>query len=414
MGPEPLTDAELQQLRKLTTETPQLLTRLEQLQEQAKKWPESAGPQLKSLEDKLADVTAQRNALEKKIGERIDQVELRLNRPGADGGQRQVSEADKLAMKAFDKFLRRGQQALSPEDVKALEGDDPKTGGFLIPRPLQGKIIEELVQISPIRANADPVTITQGDAFEDPVDEGSFSAGWVGERQARPATGTPNFGVRKTDLKEIYAFPQATQRLIDDAGFDLPAYIARKLRERFAKVEGEGFVNGDGGELQPEGIMVNEDVEVVNSGSAAALTADGILNLYAAIPTAYAQGISLFMNRSAAFALRKLKDNQGRYLWEPGLPIGGQPGLQGNALMTPSSFAGVPIVEIPDLPNVAANAKVGFAANLREAYRIVDKLDVRITPDPYTNKPYVGWYATKRVGGRVIQPARIKVLKVAA
>jgi HK97 family phage major capsid protein len=413
MAPEPLSDAELQQLRELTTKTPQLLTRLEQLQEQAKKWPETAAPQLKALEEQLADTRKQRDVLEKKLNDRFDQVELRLNRPGAGAGN-QLNDADKLAMRAFDKFLRRGATNLNPEELRALEGDDPKVGGFLIPRPLRGQIIEELVQVSPIRAHAAPVTITQGDAFEDPRDDGSFSAGWVGERQARPATGTPNFGAVKTDLKEMYAFPQATQRLIDDAGFDLAAYVARKIRERFGKLEGEGFVNGDGGELQPEGILQNGDVATVNSGSAAALTADGILNLFAAIPTAYAQGIELFMNRSAAFALRKLKDTQGRYLWEPGLPVGGLPGLQGNAVATPASFAGVPIVETPDLPNVAADAKVAFAGNLREAYRIVDKLDVRITPDPYTNKPYVGWYATRRVGGRVIVPGRIKILKVAA
>lgn len=413
---EPLTAAEVETIRKLPGELEGKLARLQQLEEQVRKWPEQAGPQVRDLEAKIKTLTDERSALETRLGARLDELNLRLNRPAGPDAQRGPTEDEKLARRAVDKLLRRNFRldSLSSDERRAIEGDDAQSGGFLIPAPLRGPIIQELVLISPIRQACNPITITQGDSFEDPKDEGSFTGGWVGERESRPVTknaGTSKFGIYKTELRELEAYPQITQRMIEDVGFDLVGYASKKIAQRFAQVEGAGFISGDDSPTQPEGITKNPDVDwTTTTGNATSITAaDKLFDLMAAIPTLYAPGSQLFMTRKTSFALRKMKDSQGRYLWEPGLPAGLMPGLQGaGSLQTPANtFAGVQIVETPDLAELAAASKSIFMGNLAEAYRIVDKPDMRILQDPYSNKPYVGIYATKRVGGRVIVPKRI-------
>ncbi len=415
--PEQLTDADILNIRQLAKDVPELVRKIQAADAAAQKWGginEAVDGVKKGLDAQLAQRKEELAALEKRLSGRLDELLTRANRPGG-GDMHERTEADKRALRAFDRFLRKGERALNDEDMKALEGDDPSNGGFLIPAPLRGPIIQELILTSPIRQAAAPLTITQGDAWEDPEDNGVLAVGWVGEREARPATSTQTFNLRKTPLRELYAFPQATQRLIDDVGFDLGGYISQKIGAYFGKAEGTAFVNGNT-PTQPQGILQNTEVDATTaSGSAATVTADGILNLFAALATPDAVGISLFANRKSAFALRKLKDNQNRYLWEPGLPAGSRPGLQGDSLATvAATFAGVPIVETPDLADLGAGSKSFFVGNLRESYRIVDKMDIRIQVDPYTNKPYVGWYATKRTGGSVIKPRGIKIMTTGA
>ena len=413
--PEQLTDADILNIRQLAKDVPELAKRTQAAVEAEKKWGnvnDAVAGVTKGLEQQLEARKAELATLEKRLNGRLDELMTRANRPG---NMSERTEEDKRALRAFDKFLRKGERSLNDEDMKALEGDDPSAGGFLIPHPLRGPIIQELILTSPIRQAAAPITITQGDTWEDPEDTGTIATGWVGERASRPATATQTFNLRKTPLREVYAYPQATQRLIDDVGFDLGGYISQKIGAYFGKTEGTGFVHGST-PTEPQGILQNSEVDATTaSGAAATVTADGVLNLFAALQTPDAVGISLFCNRKSAFALRKLKDNQNRYLWEPGLPAGARPGLQGDSLASvAATFAGVPIVETPDLVDLSAGSKSFFVGNLRESYRIVDKMDVRIQVDPYTNKPYVGWYATKRVGGSVIKPRGIKIMTTGA
>lgn len=371
-------------------------------------WGQGPEARVKGLEKDLADAKAARDDLEKRLGGRLDEFETRMNRPGAGGHQGDKDHA--AALKAFGEYLRKGTVSA---ELKTLATNDGPQGGFLLPAPMRGKLIEELVQISPIRANASVITITDGNALEIPRDEGSFTQGWVGETAARPATGNSTFAKLLVALREQYAFPQATQNMLDDVP-DIEGYIARKTAQIFAKKEGNAFLLGDD-VTQPEGILNNATIVAakVKSGSAGAVAADGLLNLIADLPTEYAPRASLFMSRKTKFGLRKLKDSQNRYLWEPGLPTGSATPGSGLPQALPDTFAGVPIIETPDMPEIGAASKSILYTDFRLSYQIVDKATVSVLRDPYTNKPNVGFYSTRRVGGRVVLPnaARLQTLE---
>lgn len=410
-----LTDAELDQLKNEAAKIPVKLLELEgavkRADEAAGRWGQGPEARVKALEEDLKNAKSARDEIEARYNARIDELETRLNRPGAGEAKGQDVEAKK----AFADYVRRGivGPGLQAAEGKTLATNDGANGGFLMPAPLVGALIQELVQVSPIRAHAAPNTISQGDALDYPAEDGSFEQGWVGETQSRPATANLKFKKLHVPVREQYAFPKATQKMLDDSSFNVEQYINQKLAQSFGKQENYAFLHGDDVQ-QPQGLLTHADVSQVKSGSAAAVTADGLLDLIAAMPTEYTRGASLFMNRKTTFALRKLKDSQNRYLWEPGLPTGSA--TPGSGLTQPlaPTFAGVPIVETPDMPDVAANSLAVVYTDWRQSYRIVDKATVGVLRDPYTDKPNVGFYSTRRVGGRVVLPAAAKIQKIAA
>lgn len=411
-----LTDAELQTLEAEVKKIPALKAELDaaikRADDAAGKWGQGPEARIKGLEQELTTSKGALAELEKRLGARVDEVRTEFNRPGGRDVRGQT-EMDKKALKAFSAFIRKG--TMSPDLVPDVEGktlatNDNANGGFLVPAPMVGRLIEELVQISPIRANSSPVTIGDGDALDLPRDEGSFSQGWVGETDARTATTTSTFAKLRIPLREQYAFPKATQKMLDDAAFDIEGYIARKLAEKFAYAENYAFINGDN-VTQPQGMLeATSGVSTVSTGGSGVITTDGLLNLIAALPTPYASRAALFMNRATMFAIRKLKDTvNGRYLWEPGLPQQSATPGSGLTQPNPSTFAGVPIVETPGLPDLGAGTKPIIYTDWRLSYQIVDKSSVGLLRDPYTDKPNVGFYATRRVGGRVVLPTAAKI-----
>lgn len=411
----PLTDAELDTLTQEVKKIPDLRAQLEAAVKQADRFGSlSQGYEatIKRLNEDLAGAKSAGAELEKRFNARADEIEVRLNR-GQVNGNGAATKSNEADRKAFADYVRRGiigpgLKAADAPEGKTLATNDGANGGFLVPSAMMGRLIEELVLVSPIRANAAPVTIGEGDALDLPRDEGSFTAGWVGETQARTQTNNSSYAKIRVQLREQYAFPKATQKMLDDASFDVEGYIARKMAEKFGQNENKAFILGDD-VLQPEGITVNADVATVKTGSATALTADGLLDLIAALPTAFTTRASLFMNRKSMFAIRKLKDSQNRYLWEPGLPSGSATPGSGLTQALPGSFAGVPIVETPDVADVAASSKSVIYTDWRQSYQIVDKPTVGLLRDPYTDKPNVGFYATRRVGGRVVLPSAAKI-----
>lgn len=353
--------------------------------------------------------TAYKTALDaelKKRDERIDQLETRLNRPGT-GAPSGGDQKDADLMKHFNAYLRKG--VIAPE-LRALATDDQANGGFMVPHPLRKQILEKILEISPIRQNAQVDTITQGDALEVPVEEGEYGVGWVGQRGARAATAEGTFGVKRYQLREQYAFPKVTQQMLDDAGFNVEQWVARKIAQRYAEEENKAFLTGQNA-LQPEGMLknpgtgaTNTGIAEIETGTSVTLKPDDVLDLIAELKTFYTQGAKIYAHRKIINHLRKAKDTNGQYLWQPSLQVG-----------LPATWAGYPVVEVPNMDDtVAAGKQVVVFGNMREGYQVVDKATVGMLRDPFTDKPNVGFYTTRRVGGGVLRGEALKILKVKA
>lgn len=337
----------------------------------------------------------------------IDDLNAKLAAQAAGGSVIGDLPADPEYVAAFKAHMRKG-------DVQAAisKGVDAE-GGYLAPVEWDRTITGKLKEVSPIRDNARVMSITTA-GFKKLFTDRAVGSGWVGETAARPATSTPTFAILDFVPGEIYANPAITQQALDDAAIDLEQWLAAEVNPEFARQEGIAFLSGNGTN-KPFGILTYVTgaanaakhpwgaIEVVNSGAAAALTSDGFISLFYSVPSAYRAGAKLYTNRQTMAAARKLKDGQGNYLWQPSYAQG-----------QPATLAGEPIVEIPDMPAVAADAIAALYGNMEETYLVVDRIGIRVLRDPYTNKPFVHFYTTKRVGGGVFNPEPMRALKIAA
>lgn len=331
----------------------------------------------------------------KAIMDRVDQLETKMNRPlvGND-------KSPKPEVKAFCSWMRKG--IAGPDEVKLLATDDDSTGGYMVPTVLMNRIIETIVDISPVRQDAAVETIS-GNLAQMPKEDGTFASGWVAERGTRAVTGNQTFTLEQIPLHEMYAEPQATQTMLDDAAFNVEAWIERKLVKRFAATEGTAFVSGSG-VGQPEGFMTPATVGYVDSGDANLIPdGDCIVKLLYELHEDYVPGAKLYMRRATELSLMLLKDGNGNYIWQPSYQAG-----------TPSAIRGVAIKHLPDMPAIAANAYPIAYANLGEAYQIIDKAGVGMIRDNLTVKGSVLFYTTRRVGGQLVNQNAIKKLRIHA
>ncbi len=372
---------------------------------------------LKSIEDRghaPADLEQKVDDLAKEIQkfdevkERLEQAETKLNRPPAgpdspDGGAEAKARAG-----AMRKYIRYGEKSLGPDEVKLLSvGSDPE-GGYTVTPEMSTRIIEKIFETSPMRDLAMVETIST-DALEIPDDLNEANGDWVAEQDVRVETATPKIGVRRIPVHEVYANPKATQKLLDDSSVDVESWLARKIGDKMGRLQNTAFINGTG-VGQPRGILTYPagttnpgQVQQVNSGSAAALTADGLRSLFFALKSGYIQGANWLMSRNAVEAISKLKDSQNQYLWQPGLQQG-----------EPQSLLSHPIRRMEDMPAVAANSLSIAFGNFREAYTIVDRSGIRTLRDPFSNKPFVSFYSIQRVGGDVTNFEAFVIQKTAA
>lgn len=330
---------------------------------------------------------------------------------GAIGGQEGPKDPEYTDQ--FNAYFRRGVSTERLETVKAAATKTDGEGGYLAPVEWDLTLTGRLKQVSPIRQYATVQSIS-GAGFTKVFSDRNVGSGWVGETAARPATTTPALASLAFPLGEIYANPAASQGLIDDAEFNVETWLADEVETEFARQEGIAFLSGDGTN-KPHGILTYVAgaanaarhpwgaITAVNSGAAAALTGDGLLTLIYSLPEEYEGNARLFLNRTTAGAARKLKDGQGNYLWQPAYEAG-----------QPATIAGVPIVHIPAMPAVGAGNIAALYGDMRETYLVVDRIGIRVLRDPYTNKPFVHFYTTKRVGGGVKNPDAIKALVIAA
>jgi HK97 family phage major capsid protein len=365
------------------------------------------------LDDKVDRINAALDLQTK----RMDDLALRQARPALEGRGRLVTDAASREHKsAFDAYVRGGEtSALRQLETKAMSAGSNPDGGYLVPVELEREIGQRLAAISPIRAISSVREIS-GSVYKKPFMTAGPATGWVGETDARTQTTSPTLDALSFPAMELYAMPAATATLLDDSAVNIDEWIASEVELTFAVQEGAAFVNGDGTN-KPKGFLASDTVANASwawgklgyvasggaSGFAASNPSDALVDLIYALKAGYRQNGAFVMNRKTQATIRKFKDTGGAYLWQPPAQAGGRA-----SLMT------FPLVEAEDMPDVAANSLSIAFGDFRRGYLIVDRLGVRVLRDPYSAKPYVLFYTTKRVGGGVQNPETIKVLKMAA
>lgn len=312
----------------------------------------------------------------------------------------------------FDRFVRSGAAI----EMKAFTGVTGDAGGYAIPREIDAQIDATLKGISPIRAIANVVKVGSA-GYRKLVTTGGTPSGWAAETDARPGTASPVFNEIVPPMGDLYANPSASQAMLDDALFDVEGWLASEIATEFAKAEGTAFVNGSGvsrprGFLQAATAATGDAVrafgtlQYLASGAAGDFGTspqDRLVDLVQSLRAPYRQGASWVMNASTVARIRKFKTADGQFLWQPSM-LAGQP----------ATLLGYPIVEAEDMPDVAANSLSIAFGNFALGYLIAERTETQILRDPYSNKPFVTFYATKRVGGCVSNSEAIKLMKFAA
>lgn len=314
---------------------------------------------------------------------------------------------------AFDHYVRKDDRGLTADEVKALSvGTDPD-GGYVVHPDMSGRIVQKVFETSPMRAYAS-IQVISTDALEGLFDLNEASSGWVGETDSRAETNTPEIGKWRIPAHELYAKPKATQKLLDDASINMEQWLANKVSEKFARDEASAFVNGNGVN-KPRGFLTYADgttlpgtIERFDTGANGAFAAapngaDVLLNALYGLKQQYRANAAWFMNRATTSLVRKLKDSDGAYVWMPSIAAG-----------QPASLLGYPVASFEDMPDPATDSLSIAVGDMRETYQIVDRLGIRTLRDPYSAKPYVEFYTTKRVGGDVVNFEAIKLVEFTA
>lgn len=353
------------------------------------------GDLTKTVNDRLTEI--EKKADTTKIVERLDKLEAKGNRP--NGGTEEKTEPSE-ERKAFAAYLRHGASAPADTLKVLTEASDPQ-GGFLAPPEMSTEFLRDLVEYSPIRAYAS-VRQTTAPSVVYPTRTGITNARWVGETQLRTES-EPSFGQLEVAAKELATYVEVSNRLLADSAGQAEAEVRLALAEDFAQKESIAFLEGDG-ILEPEGILTNTAIPTTTAASATALAPDELITLMYALPGPYRNRGAWAMNGTTLAALRKLKDGQGAYIWQPALTEG-----------QPETILGRPVVEMVDLPDLGAGLTPVIYGDW-SGYRIVDRIQMSILVDPYTRATngITRIHATRRVGGAVLQPKKFRRLKMAA
>lgn len=341
-----------------------------------------------------------------------DALALKSGRPPLGTGQHDMA-ATLQHKAAFEAYVRHGQAGeLRRLEEKALSVGTDADGGYLVPEETEAGVMRSLADISPIRAIAG-VRQVSSTTYKKPFAITGAGSGWVGETAARPETTTPTLAELTFPTMELYAMPSATQTLLDDAAVDIDEWLAQEVRIAFAEQEGAAFVAGDGVN-KPRGFLDYDTVANdawewaklgyvatgVSGGFAAADPSDNLVDLVYALRAPYRGNAHWVMNRATQAEIRKIKDGDGNYIWRPGEQAGAQASLMNH-----------PIAESEDMPDIGADSFAIAFGDFSRGYLIVDRIGLRVLRDPYSAKPYVLFYTTKRVGGGVQDFDAIKLMK---
>jgi len=365
--------------------------------------------------------------LEEKVA-RIDQAvasaQARLDRVVSEGRRPELGAAPSFGFaatspregeekSAFDGYLKTGQSF--GLELKAGLSTAANSAGYVVPEQTERAIERRLMAGSPMREIATVRTVGAG-VFRKPVSTAGVASGWVAETAARPETDPATLALLEFPSADLYANPAATQSLLDDALIDLDEWLAAEVEDAFAAQETQAFVTGDGLN-KPKGFLsypivadasaVWGEIGYVASGAAGAFSStsptDRLIDLVYAPKAQYRPNGRFVMNRKTVSAVRKFKDADGNYIWQPAQRAG-----------ETASLLGYRVTEIETMPDIAANSAAIAFGDFQRGYLIVDRAGVRVLRDPYSAKPYVLFYTTKRVGGGVQNFDAIKVMKFSA
>lgn len=344
------------------------------------------------------------NADIEKLQSAVDEANLKIAAAQMNGGE-QGGLKDKEYSAAFGAHFKRG-------DIQAsLNKGTAGEGGYLAPVEWDRTISDRLIEVSPLRALCSVQSISTN-GFSKLFANAGITSGWVGEADARPVTANGTFASLAYNTGEIYANPTATQQMLDDGAINLEAWLAGEVETEFAYQEGLAFLTGTGVN-KPTGLLTyitgaaNAAVHpygaitTVVSGAAGAITSDSLIDLTSSLPTAMAGGAKMIANRNTITVVRKLKDGQGNYLWQPSFVAG-----------APATVNGYGITEVAGMPDVAAGSKPIMFGDFKRGYLVIDRMGVRVLRDPFTAKPFVSFYTTKRVGGGLLHPDYLRALTV--
>lgn len=353
--------------------------------------------------------------------ERLTMLDRKSQMTAAATGRPALSRAAEIEAphrKAFAAYLRNGDddglRGLELEG-KALTASVAADGGYLVDPETSETIKSVLHSTASIRSVAQVVTV-ESTSYDVLVDHSDIGSGWTTETANQIETDTPQIERVSIPLHELSAMPKASQRLLDDSAFDIEGWLATRIADKFSRAEAAAFISGDGVD-KPTGFLSHPHVAegawawgslgYVATGSDgdfdAVSPADAILDLVYALGAEYRAGASFVMNSRTAGAVRKMKDADGRFLWSDGLAAG-----------EPARLLGYPVLIAEDMPDIASDAVAIAFGNFHSGYTVAERPDLRVLRDPFSAKPHVLFYATKRVGGDVSDYAAIKLLKFSA
>jgi len=345
----------------------------------------------------------------------VDDLALKAARPhlGSPANQGPRSTVALQHKAAFDAYVRTGDATgLRDLEAKALSIGSNPDGGYLATEELETRVNRGVRNISPVRAIAQ-IRRVSGSVYKKPFAITDAATGWVAETAARPETSTPTLAELAFPTMELYAMPAATSALLEDAAVDIDEWIADEVQGSFAAQEGTAFVTGNG-TARPKGFLDYTKVAnaswswgnigYITTGTAGAFPAsnagDKLIDLVYTVKSGYRANGTFVFNRATQAVIRKMKDGDGNYLWQPAAKAGDA-----------STLMGFPVAESEDMPNIATDSYAIAFGDFRRGYLIVDRAGIRILRDPYSSKPYVLFYTTKRVGGGVQDFDAIKLLR---
>jgi HK97 family phage major capsid protein len=373
---------------------------------------------LSGLEQRAGDVVAEEkvdriNRALQEQKQKIDALTLAAARPALGGERKGDAPAARETKAAFDRYVRKGDAGgLDAFEVKSLSAGSNPDGGYTVPLEIEHTIDRVLTSASPIRAIASVQQIGSG-TYRKPIATAGAATGWVGETDAIATTGAPTLAALDFPAMELYAMPAATQTLLDDSQVDIEQWLAGEVQIVFAEQEGAAFVTGDGNN-KPTGFLSATTVAdaswawgklgYIASGAAGAFDStdpsDALLDLAYAPKQGYRANGRWVLNRKTESTIRKFKDSTGNYIWQPAAAAG-----------QPATIFGYPVTEAEDMPDIAADSFSIAFGDFARGYLIVDRVGIRVLRDPYSAKPYVLFYTTKRVGGGVQNFEAIKLMK---
>ena len=358
-----------------------------------------------------ADMASLRTDVDEVKG-RLDKVSMAAARAPIGQGTMGGSRAGSPEIKSFvNGFLRHGRES----ELKSMSIGSPSDGGYTVPREIDVEIQRQLLKLSPIRGIAHVVQVgTSG--YRKLVSLGTVASGWVGETDVRPDTQASKFAEIAPVFGELYANPAASQAMLDDSMFDVETWLATEIAREFGRAEGAAFVNGTGANV-PQGFLAGPtstaidgtrafgSLQYLATGNATGLDPTSpdskLIDLVHAVKPGHRQGAVWVMNSTTLAAIRKIKTAVGEFLWQASLVDG-----------TPDKLLGYPVIEAADMPDIGPGAFPIAFGNFQNGYLIAERPSTAILRDPYTSKPFVRFYATRRIGGQVLDSDAIKLIKI--